>query len=56
MKARRGLTADTFLELILVGDIDWQIVRALCEVAVERWSAVICDEGSDSVASLADLP
>ena len=30
-----GLTADTLLELILVGDIDWQVVRAICEVAVE---------------------
>jgi hypothetical protein len=51
-----GLTADTLLTLILVGDMDWRVVRAICEVAVERWSGVICAEGSDTVASLADLP
>jgi hypothetical protein len=44
------------LTLILVGDIDWRVVRAICEVAVLRWSGVICDEGGDSVATLADLP
>jgi hypothetical protein len=50
------LTADTLLELVLIGDMDWRVVRAICEVAVERWSGVICDEGSDHVSSLADLP
>jgi hypothetical protein len=51
-----GLVADTLLTLILVGDIDWRVVRAICEVAVRSWSGVICDEGGDSIATLADLP
>jgi hypothetical protein len=55
-KGSERLTADALLTLTLVGDVDWRVVRAICEVAVQRWSGVICDEGSNTVASLADLP
>ncbi|MFC0533093.1 hypothetical protein [Phytohabitans kaempferiae] len=47
---------DAFVEISLSGVIDWAIVRAVCEAAVEMWSAVLRADGSGFDVTLADLP
>jgi hypothetical protein len=36
---------DGFVEMTLVGDLhDWDLVELICNVATERWNAIICDD------------
>jgi hypothetical protein len=50
----RLVDCDTIVELILVGDVDWDIVRAICRRATRQWSAILCDEASGFDAFLDD--
>jgi hypothetical protein len=34
------------VELVLYGDLDWMVVRAIFKMAADRWSAVLEDEMS----------
>jgi hypothetical protein len=36
---------DGLVEMTLVGDLhDWDLVELVCNVATERWNAIICDD------------